>query len=284
MQDTSLTQNLASTCSTPKSKANVDYGYAINDLKKGFERFDLALYIALIELRRRYRRTIIGPFWTTLSVGLFIGCMSIILSMLWNSDIKSFLPYFSTGYITWILVSTIITDGCVTFISNESYLKQVSLPYLLYPIVVCLRNFLVFSHHLIIYLLVMIFCKQGVNFNTFLIIPGAIIVFTTGVWVSLLLGMLCARYRDIQQIITSVLQLAMFVTPIMWRPDQMGRKGAIFTALNPLYHNISLIRLPLLGQAPELVSWVFSVIFSCILGLITLYLFAKKYRSLIYWV
>lgn len=256
---------------------------ASSDVVNGFKNYRLWHYIAMTEMRRRYRRTIIGPFWTTLSIGIFISCMSIVLSALWGSKPKDFLPYFSSGYITWLLLSSLITEGCATFIANDGYLKQLSIPYIIYACLTTWRNFIVFAHHLIIFALVLLYCGHPINFNILYIIPGLAITFFAGVWVCLLLGMLCARYRDVQQIITSLLQLAMFVTPIMWKPEQLGQKGLLITKLNPVYHYISIIRMPLLGQAPPIDTWLITIMLTGLIALVTFGLFSKKYRTLIYW-
>ena len=260
-----------------------DLALAKADILNGLRNFRLWHYIALTEIRRRYRRTIIGPFWTTLSIGIFILAMSIVLSALWNTSTKDFLPYFSSGYICWMLMSNLILEGCYTFVGNDHYLKQLSLPYIIYACMTAWRNLMVFAHHLVIFTLVLLYCGHPLNFNLLFIVPGLLIIFFTGIWLCLLLGMLCARYRDVQQIITSLLQLAMFVTPIMWKPEQLGPKGLLITKINPLYHYLSIVRLPLLGQMPTIENWLVTISLTCLLVLFTFSLFTKKYRTLIYW-
>lgn len=264
-----------------KHKSN--YSMATSDIIDGLKRYKLWHYIAMTEMRRRYRRTIIGPFWTTLSIGIFILFMSIVLSGLWNSSPKEFLPYFCSGYISWILFSTLIIDGCSTFIANEGYLKQLSIPYIIYACLTTWRNLIIFSHHLIIFGLVLLYCQHPINFNILYMIPALFIVFVSGVWSSLFLGMLCARYRDVQQIIISLLQLAMFATPIMWKAEQLGRKGFLLAKFNIVFHYITIIRMPLLGECPPIEAWVITIISTCLLGAITFLLFSKKYRYIIYW-
>jgi lipopolysaccharide transport system permease protein len=256
---------------------------AMADVINGYKRYKLWHYLAVTEMRRRYRRTIIGPFWASLSIGIFIACMGMVLSGLWKTDAKAFLPYFSAGYICWMMLSALIMEGCTTFTANEAFLKQLSIPYLIYACLTTWRNFIVFAHHMMIFILVLLYCGHPINFNILFIIPGMLIIFFAAVWTCMLLGMLCARYRDIQQIMNSVLQLTMFVTPIMWKPDQLGAKGQLLTQFNPIYHFISLVRMPLLGEAPPIQTWVLTIVGTIILALITFELFVKKYRTLIYW-
>lgn len=257
---------------------------AWHDVVQSFKMYHVWHYLSLAEIRRRYRRTIIGPLWTTLSIGLFIGCMSVMLTGLWHTDPSNFMPYFSASYIAWILLSTLINDGTQTFINQEATLKQFSRPYVMFACLTTWRNFIVFAHHLVIFALVLLFCRHEVNYNLLWLLPGLAVIFGLGVCICTFLGMVCARYRDIQQIINSMLQLVLFVTPIMWRPEQIGAKGMLLANLNPLYHIISLIRQPLLGVAPTATNWMISIACTLLLGLITFKLFSKKYPIIIYWI
>jgi lipopolysaccharide transport system permease protein len=260
-----------------------DFKLALDDVLTGIASYKFWTFMGLSEIRRRYRRTIIGPFWTTLSLGLFIGCMGYLLSSLWHSSPKDFLPYFCSGYISWILIQTTIMESCTTFTSSESYIKQVSLPYTNYACLIVWRNIIVFMHHLVILAIVLWYAGASITFNTLLVLPALGIFFITGTWIAVFLGMICSRFRDIQQIVTSLLQLAMFVTPILWTPEQLGARGVLVSAINPLYHFITIIRLPLIGQAPSLINWVVSIGVAILGSVLTFWMFSKNYKKLIFW-
>lgn len=258
--------------------------FAITDILEGLiTKMPLWVYLGMVDTRRRYKRTVIGPFWTTLSLGLFIGCMGILLSTAWNSPVKDFLPYFCSGYICWMLLQSVIAEGCTTFTAPGTYVLQISLPYTIYGCLLVWRNIIVLFHHLVIMALVMLYCQMPLNANYLLFIPGLLLVFLTSVWVSMLLGMACARFRDIQQVVTSILQLAMFITPVMWKPEQLGIRGILAAKFNPLYHFISIIRLPMIGDAPSVQNWIWSLSVFAIGALITAWIFAKNYKKIVFW-
>lgn len=257
---------------------------ALHDIITGLiSKRSLWLYLGMIDTRRRYKRTVIGPFWTTLSLGLFIGCMGVLLSTAWNAPVKDFLPYFCSGYICWMLLQSVISEGCTTFTAHGTYVLQISLPYTIYSCLLVWRNVIVLFHHLVIMGLVLIYSHLPINTNILLFIPGLLLVFLTSVWVTTLLGMACARYRDIQQIVSSVLQLAMFITPVMWKPEQLGHRGILAAEFNPLYHFISIIRLPMIGEAPSMANWMWSLSVFAIGAIITTLIFAKNYKKIVFW-
>jgi lipopolysaccharide transport system permease protein len=266
-----------------QTQMSVDLNLAKKDMIDGLTKYRLWTYLGIIEMRRRYKRTIIGPFWTTLSLGIFIGCMGFMLSLLWKYELKTFLPYFCSGYIAWIFIQTVIMEGCCTFTSSSTFIRQICLPYTLYACLLTWRNLIIMLHHIAIWALVMLYTQTPLNFNTLLIFPAMALVFLTCVWVSILLGIICTRFRDVQQIITSLLQLAMFVTPIMWTVEHIGPRGAFLVNFNPMYHFINLIRMPLIGEAPSLVNWVAALGISVVGGGLTYLLFAKNYRKIVFW-
>ena len=236
------------------------------------------------ETKRRYRRTTIGPFWTTISLSVFILTLGLLWAQLWKQDPKTYLPFLTAGMLAWGLVSTIITEGCVTFTMAEGLIKSLRFSYIILPCAVVWRNLIVLLHNLIIFVAVMIYAAVPITWNSLLILPGLLLVAINGVWVSTLLGLLCTRFRDIQQIVTSILQVSMFVTPIFWAPEQLGPRFSKFVDYNVLFHYVDIVRSPLLGRASSLLSWEV-VIAGTVLGWwFTIFVFSRVRARLPYWI
>lgn len=262
-----------------------DFLAGFNIFVRGFSYWSISVLMATSEIRRRYRRTLFGPFWVTLSVAIFITTMGMVFPILWHMKATTFLPYFASGYILWIFISGILTESGGTFIDLSGLIKQVVLPYSVYANSLILRNILIFSHHFVVYLIVMILFKVPINLNTLFIFPAMLIVCFTGSWVAILFGLITARFRDVRQIIMSLLQIGMFVTPILWMPSQLGSiwYAKLIVMLNPLTHFIIITRAPLLGQPPIFMNWVAAVSISLLGWLITMKLLGKYHRHLVFW-
>ena len=156
-------------------------------------------------------------------------------------------------------------------------------PYSLFVCALVCRNILVFFHHLLIYVVVVLLFSVDLNFNTLLAVPGLFLISLNAIWVAFLLGSMCARYRDIQPLITNVLQILMFVTPIFYPASALGPKGQLMANVNPFFHFVEIVRTPLLGQAPSALTWTFVLSFT-VLGWLATLLFMSKYRRRIcYW-
>ncbi len=146
------------------------------------------------------------------------------------------------------------------------------------------RSIIAFAHNLLVYIPVYLFAGLPINGYLLLAIPGLIVVCINGGWIALVLGMLVARYRDVQQIIASFLQIALFITPIFWSPAQLTGPKTLLVHLNMLYHYVEIVRDPLMGKPPSAESWMM-VGFATVFGwALALFLFARFQRRIAYWV
>lgn len=231
----------------------------------------------------RYRRSMLGPFWLTLSTGIMVFTLGVVYSSIFKTDIKEYLPYLTMSLLTWTLITGAITEGCQTFIDAEGLIRQIDLPLSIYPFRVIWRNLILFLHNIVIFVVIVVFFHIPMNWGMLMVVPGVIVVLANALWCATLLGMLVARFRDLAQIINSLLQIAFFVTPIFWSPDQMtDRRFLIFA--NPFYHFIEVVRRPLLGGVPTLLNWEVVALVT-IVGYITTLLFYRRFHGRIaYWV
>jgi len=265
------------------SKLKINTG--IIEIFKGIMNFRLWSRLGQQEIKRRYRRTVIGPFWTTISLGVFITTMGFLWAHLWKIDLQVFLPYLTSGMIVWITLSTTITEGCETFTSpSPKYLiENLNFPYIIIPCAVVWRNMIVFMHNMIIFLIVAVYSKMTLEPELLFVIPGLILLFINSIWVATLLGFICTRYRDIRQVIVSLLQVILFVTPIFWSVEQVENRLIMFVDYNIFYHFIELIRAPLLGKEISAMTWVI-ILSITVIGTISTGIIYVKYRNrLPYW-
>ena len=156
----------------------------------------------------------------------------------------------------WVLFSTMCNEGCGGIVGNEALIKQLRISYTLLACATVWRNVIVFLHNLSVYVLICIYAGIPVTWATLLTVPGLFLLCLNGLWIAILLGTVCARYRDVQQLISNLLQISLFLTPIFWAADQLTGHASILAALNPLYHLISVVREPLMGKAPDAVHWI----------------------------
>ncbi len=260
------------------------FGEGWEDIKRATLDIGLPLYLARADIRQRYRRSTLGPFWITISTGVMIACIGIIFGSLFKSPMSDFLPFLAAGLIIWGLISSTITEATSVFVAAEPIIKQLPLPLTTHIYRMIFRNLYIFFHNIIIFPVVLLCVQRGINLNVFLFIPGLVIVSLNLVWISILLSIVCSRFRDLTQIVASILQIFFYVTPIIWLPALLpARASVMILEPNPFYHLLAIVREPLLGNAPSFTNWTISTCL-CILGWLVSIKFFDKYRSRIaYW-
>lgn len=234
------------------------------------------------DIRQRYRRSVLGPFWLTISTAIMVGALGFVYSGLFKQPLSEYLPYVGVGMIVWALISSVANESCNVFPAAEGMIKQIRLPLTVHVCRMVWRNIVIFLHNAII--LVVIYLMFGKGFHADLLtLPLAVLVLAVnGVWVGLLLGIFCTRFRDIAQIVANMIQLLFFVTPIMWSPTILGDRGWIAT-YNPAYHYIELLRAPILGHAFPVMSWGVVLIIT-VTGLAVALAALARYRHRVaYW-
>lgn len=257
---------------------------AIADLKRSRGKLYLALMLGWQDIRQRYRRSKLGPFWLTISMGVMIGMIGIVFGQVLNSPMKEYLPFLATGIILWTCFSTSVMEGSTSFIDAQGMIRQLDLPLSLYPIRVIWRNIVICAHNVIILPLVFFVVGRGVSWEILWLIPGFIVFSWNMLWVSLLLGTFCTRFRDMPQIVNSLMQVFFYVTPIIWMPNTLNpRSTNLLVDPNPVYHLIQLVRAPILGHCPTLLSWSVSISIAIVGSLIMLYFFGKYKKRIAYW-
>ena len=256
---------------------------AWGDLVEGVSKTWMWSAMAMQDIKVRYRGSLLGPFWLTISMVIMIAAMGLIYARMFNMEIASYLPYLTVGLVIWNFVSTVITEGCQTFLSSQNIITQVRMPFSVHAWRNVYRNLIVLAHNTVIIPLVLIMFSVPVSWQAIFILPALVILTINGVWVSILLGMISARYRDFAPIVASFVQVLFFITPIFWPPEAVGVwKQAL--PLNPLFAAIDVVRAPLLGTTPFALSWVVLLIVTVVGCLGTFALFVKFRPRIAYWI
>jgi ABC-2 type transport system permease protein/lipopolysaccharide transport system permease protein len=267
----------------PWPAAPSNAGRAWADLRDGVSKSWFWSALAMQDIKLRYRGSIIGPFWMTLSTVIMIAAMGFIYTRLFHQDVSVYLPFLTLGIIMWNFISMSINEGCQTFSGAVGLIQQVPLPFSIHAYRTVYRNLIVTAHSLVIVPPVILIFHVHVNLRILEVIPAIVILSINGVWFCILFGMLCARFRDVPMIVQSFIGVLFFVTPIFWPPEQLGPWQKTFE-LNPLFALIDIVRSPVLGKAPAVGSWPVVVVLAAFGCTVTFALFSRFRSRIAYWV
>ncbi|MBU3574765.1 ABC transporter permease [Polynucleobacter sp. UK-Mo-2m-Kol15] len=229
-----------------------------SDIIKGIYAFRIWGTLGWHDIKQRYRRSVLGPFWFTLSTAIMVGVLGALYSSILNQEIANYLPFLAAGLVVWQFISSSILEGCTVFIASSALIKQIDLPLSVHVCRVVWRNFIILLHSLPIVVLALIIFGDMPSYEILLLPFGLILLLFNALWITVVLGILCTRYRDVLPIVSNFLQIAFFFTPIMWSPEILKDRGWI-AEYNPLYHLIEIVRAPILGKQIPMESWYWSI-------------------------
>lgn len=256
---------------------------AFIDLIRGAQSRHLWGLLGWQDIRRRYRRSVLGPFWLTISMGVLVAALGTLYGVLLRVELADYAPFLALGFIVWTLISGVITEGCTAFIGAEGIIRQVGLPLSVHVYRLLWRNFLILCHNSVVFVIVAAIFGVWPGWAGLLAVPGLALLCLNGIWAGFLLGIICARFRDVPPIVASVVRILFFVTPIIWMPEMMPGRAFVLD-FNPFYHLVEVVRAPLLGKVPGLGSWLV-VLGITVAGGLVAFEFFRRYRwRVAYWV
>src|SRR5262249_3519490 len=154
-----------------------------------------------------------------------------------KSNFHEYLPFLTSGLLIWGLVSGILLEAGSTFSVAQFVILSVAAPYSMHIYRAVLRQVIIFGHNALVFIAVVLIAGVPVTWATLLFVPALLLVCVTMAWMNLVIAMVGARFRDLQPIIGSVLQLVFFVTPLIWdRHLVVGKVHDLFVDANPFYH------------------------------------------------
>ncbi|ADC63872.1 ABC transporter permease [Allochromatium vinosum] len=256
---------------------------ALHDIRAGWKRRELWMTLGLQDVRQRYRRSKLGPFWITLSMAIMVLALGLLYGQIFGQDLHDYLPFLAAGFVIWGLIASLVNDGCQSFILAEGMIRQLNAPLSIYAYRGLWSTLIAFAHNIWVFLGVALWFGVDLNWNLLWVPVALLMLFLNGLWMALFLGLLSARFRDVPLIIGSVVQVLFFITPVIWKPDMLPGR-ALWLDLNPFYHLVEIMRAPLLGQPPSLGNWL-TVIAITIIGWAVALFFYSAYRwRVAYWV
>jgi ABC-type polysaccharide/polyol phosphate export permease len=253
------------------------------DIHDGLAAWRIWYLIGSAEMRRRYARSKLGPIWVMVSSAILIGTLGFMWSVLWRLPVAEMLPYVGIGLITWQLISGVLTDATTAFPINSHYFLNQYLAASSIVFSLIYRNGVIFLMNMLFPMLIVLWMGEPLTAYSLLAIPGFVLLAITCFWSAFVTAIVCARFRDVTQIVTSIMQVAMYVTPVVWKPEQLPGAVKLLVYLNPFSVGITVFRDPLLGRPVPWEMWALAFTLAFVGLLLALPFIGRFRRRLIYW-
>lgn len=255
----------------------------ISEVYSGALNYHQWLYFGFQDIKLRYRRSTIGPWWVTLGTLLTILLLSLVWSSIFKLNLNDYLLYFTIGYVIWGWISGQVLEAATGYSQFQGVIKQIKIPITVFLFRICTRHLFVLAHNFVVIVLVSYLIGDGFVIASLLFIPGFFIVQGNIFFASNLVAILCTRFQDMTQIVNLAMQLIFFCTPIIWKADLIKNKTYL-TQHNPFFHWIELLREPLIGSTATSADWLWSTATLIVLAVVSCTVLGKYRSKISFWV
>ena len=266
----------------------------MNFLKKNIALIDVVfsiknyyswLYLSYFDLKLKYRRTFLGPWWVVIGMAISATAMCFLWSTIFKLDWKEYLTYLYSGFIIWMWISQLVVDAPEVFYGEaQKYIKAYPNPPLFYVLRKCSLNLLLFLHHVPLILVVAYAVNKKIELNVLYSLPiGMFVVFVNSILFTAIVGMFSARYRDIEPLVKSLMPPMLLLTPVLWKPEMLG-SYINYIYLNPFTYFVGIIRNDLIGLDFDINIWIGALTITIFQLIIFIILYSKKRNRIIFWI
>ena len=257
-------------------------GGALEDILEGLRLSPVWLKLGWEQTVSRFRRTILGPFWLSVNLLVVAFALSFLFGGLTGTGSRAVFVSMITGLLAWSLIGGPIGESANVFIGSGGVMQSQKLPLSFHIYLLTYRAFINFVAQVLSVWAVFLLFRVGT-------IPAWPIVFTLPLvlanvfLISLILAVPATRFRDVNQLVGFVIQIAFFITPVFWSPQQMNPKYRFLLEYNPLAHLLELIRQPMLGRLPAAVHYGWAIMSIFVLGGVAVSLLALYRKRVVFW-
>ncbi|VIO75038.1 glycosyltransferase [Bradyrhizobium ivorense] len=204
----------------------------------------IAAALAWSDMRHRYVRSLLGPFWMSIQMAIMVAVLGSVIGHLSNASAVARLPMLAASLTAWTFLNGVVLDATTALQNSASLIKDRALPPVIFLLQCTFRQALFALHNATVPLALWLALTPRDFGGALAALPGLALFIVCTLALSLVLGALATRYRDIKPIIESSLTLAFLASPIIWTPEMIDRNAAVMR-LNPLTHLFAIWRDPL---------------------------------------
>lgn len=229
-----------------------NYGLLDLNWKELVEYRELLFFLALREIRIRYKQTIMGASWAVLQPLFTMIVFTLIFGRLAQMPSEGIpYPIFSySGLLLWFYFANAVSNASTSLVVNNALLSKVYIPRIFIPTAFTLASLVDYFIAMSILVLMMIYYKFLPSIEILLLPLIVLLTFMLASGIGYWLSSICVKYRDVKYILPFFIQMLMFVSPVIYPADVVGENLKWLLYLNPMVGLINAHRTCLLGYAP----------------------------------
>jgi ABC-type polysaccharide/polyol phosphate export permease len=239
--------------------------------------------LAFADIRSKYRLSTFGSLWITLTTGAMALGIGLFYGQFFGQEMHSYLPYFTANIITWTFISSVIGEASTTLVGAGNLIKSSQMPIVFHVLRMLQRNLIIVLHNAIVLAVIWPFVRWSIHPSAVLSLVGLVLLYLFLAGASVVISIICVRYRDVPPLIQVMIQFLFFLTPIIWYPEQI-KFGTQLLQLNPLSYMLMIVRDPVLGRTVEIQTWIIAIGLSAASLMAGSLMYMRYRRRIAYWV
>jgi ABC-type polysaccharide/polyol phosphate export permease len=252
-------------------------------LLDGVKAWRIWYLLGMQDIKMRYRGSALGPLWMVANLVVVLGGITVLYGELLNQPYDTFMPFLTVGMVIMGLFMPLLIESCNSFAGSPEIVRQVRMPLSVLVMRTLFRNLLVTAHNMVILVIIFAVFKKLGDIKYLQALAGILILILNLTWMSILLAVAGARYKDVIQIVGSALNFLVIFTPLYWIPDLIKNNRILLDA-NPLYHLIEVVRDPFLGKDATMTNYVVTLVLVVVGWGVTAFVFNGARKRIAFWV
>lgn len=208
------------------------------------------------ELKLKYKRTAFGYLWSLLNPILNLTILSVVFSHFVGRGMRDYTLYLFSGLIAWTFFHGSLLSASTALLENEVFIKKIYLPKIIFPLSKIGLRALDFALSFVALTLIGWVLQMPFHPTLALVPLAALLLFVFTFGIAIVVSVATVYFRDVQYLISVVLQLLYFATPILYPENALPAEYLPFLQANPLYWQINLFHhLVYFGDIPSAAAW-----------------------------
>ncbi|MBD0415988.1 ABC transporter permease [Oryzicola mucosus] len=256
-------------------------GDAFSDIRSGFRLRRVWLALAREDIDDQHRRTRLGPLWLLVNY-LAFASIFIFLFHRGDSSQESYAAYAATGLLVWLFISEILTQANTLFLREENFIKGTTLPISVYVLRLTMQS-VIRAAYAVAGCAVILLLSGAVPTPVWLFSALALLLILVAAPATIIIfAFLGAYFPDSQFIVTNVMRLGMFLTPVFWVYSGQGGFRMAFYHWNPFTYFLEIFRIPITDNTVPTQSFLICGTVVLTLWLLALVLLGRYRKQVVF--
>jgi lipopolysaccharide transport system permease protein len=256
-------------------------GWIAVDWKEVWAYHELLFYLIRRDIAVRYKQTILGPAWAVVQPLMMMVIFTLIFGRVAQFDSEGF-PYpvfVFAGLLPWTLFSQGTPQSALSLVNQQHLLTKVYFPRLFVPIAAAAVFLVDLAFSLGIYAVLMAYYRVAPSWTVVFLPALILLTLVATLGIGILIAGLTVFYRDLKHIVPFLVQIFMYVTPVIYSVRSLGQPlRSVLALLNPMFGIVAAYRSAILGVPWDLPSLAISSASALALFLFAVFYFRRTER------